>query len=61
MPWTKSDAPAGRSRIKDLKQHGQDRYVVPHGNRWAAKKEKGSKEELFDTKGEALNAVKKED
>src|SRR5688572_1882688 len=40
-----SEAPKGRSKKTDVKKHGEDRYVVPHGDDWAVKKEKEKKEE----------------
>jgi uncharacterized protein YdaT len=55
-----SEAPAGESGKTDVKQHGEDRYVVPHGDKWAVKKEKRKTEKLFDTKEEAVKEAKKE-
>jgi len=55
----KSEAPEGKSKKTDVKQHGEDRYVVPEGENWAVKKEKGKKEEVFDSKKQALKAAKK--
>ncbi len=54
-----SEAPPGESRKKDVKKHGEDRYVVPHGDKWGVRKEKG-KEKLFDTREEAMSAAKEE-
>ena len=55
-----SEAPAGTSRKSDVKKHGEDRYVAPHGNEWVVKKEKGKKEEVFNTKKEAVKEAKEE-
>jgi uncharacterized protein YdaT len=55
-----SEAPAGTSRKTDVKKHGEDRHVVPHGKEWAVKKEKTKKEEVFATKKEAVSSAKKE-
>jgi len=55
-----SEAPAGESRKTDVKQHGEDRYVVPHGDKWAVKKEKSKAEKLFSTKEEAVKEARKE-
>jgi hypothetical protein len=52
--------PKGPSRKTDVKKHGEDRYVVPHGDEWAVKKEKGKRETVFDTKKEAVQEAKKE-
>jgi uncharacterized protein YdaT len=52
-----SEAPAGTSRITDVKIHGEDRYVIPQEKGWAVKKEKG-KEELYSTKKEAIAVAK---
>jgi uncharacterized protein YdaT len=50
-----------RSRATDVKQHGEDRYVIPKGDEWAVKKE-GSKrvEATFDTKKEAVKKARSE-
>ena len=55
-----SEAPGGISKKTDVKKHGEDRYVVPHGDDWAVKKEKGKKEELFHTKDKAVDEAAKE-
>lgn len=52
--------PKGPSKTTDVKKHGEDRYVVPHGKDWAVKKEKQKKEEVFDSKKEAVKEAKKE-
>ena len=54
------EAPAGTSKKTDVKKHGEDRYVVPHGDEWAVKKEKGKEEEIFDTKTEAVSKAEEE-
>src|SRR2546425_5066184 len=39
------------SRATDVKQHGEDRYVIPQEGGWAVKKEGSSKvEKVFDSK-----------
>ena len=55
-----SEAPTGRSKKTDVKKHGEDRYVVPAGDDWAVKKEKGKKEAVFATKDKAVSKAKKE-
>ena len=55
-----SEAPPGVSRKTDVKKHGEDRYVAPRGEEWAVKKEKTKKEEIFETKQEAVSSAKKE-
>ena len=55
-----SEAPEGTSRKSDVKKHGEDRYVTPHGDDWVVKKEKGKKEEIFSTKKEAVKEAKQE-
>jgi uncharacterized protein YdaT len=55
----RSEAPSGSSRSTDVKQHGEDRYVTPHGNEWEVKKEKATKGKLFETKTEAVSSAKK--
>jgi uncharacterized protein YdaT len=63
--WAKnrdiSTKPKGSSRQTDVKQHGQDRYVVPQGNDgWAVRKEKSRTKEVFDNKEQAIKKAKKE-
>lgn len=50
------------SRSTDLKEHGEDRYVIPHeGNNWAIKKERSDKaEKVFDNKKDAVQQARKE-
>jgi len=55
-----SEAPEGTSRKTDVKHHGEDRYVTPHGNEWAVKKDKSARVEVFDTKAQALKTASKE-
>jgi uncharacterized protein YdaT len=50
------------SRTKDVKQHGQDRYVIPYNEReWAIRNE-GSKrvEKVFSNKTDAVQQARKE-
>jgi uncharacterized protein YdaT len=55
-----SEAPSGTSRKTDVKKHGEDRYVAPHGDEWVVKKERAKKEEIFNTKKEAVKQAKRE-
>jgi len=55
-----SEAAAGTSRTTDVKQHGEDRYVVPRGEAWGVKKEKSKKEEVFGSKEKAVRTARKE-
>jgi len=54
------EAPKGTARKTDVKEHGEDRYVTPQDNKWGVKKEKGKKQEVFDTKREAVKQAEKE-
>ena len=57
----KSTGPkTANAKTTDVKEHGEDRYVVPEEDGWAVKKEKGKKKEHFDTKREAVTEAKKE-
>lgn len=56
----KPSAATGSSKKTDVKKHGEDRYVIPHGDGWAVKKEKGKKEKVFDTKDKAIQQAKKQ-
>src|SRR5688500_5991224 len=49
------------SKTTDVKQHGADRYVVPHeGNHWAIKNEGSERvEKVFDHKNEAVQQARK--
>jgi uncharacterized protein YdaT len=50
-----------RSKITDVKEHGQDRIVIPFENEWAIKVEGREKiEKLFHTKQEAIKQARKE-
>ena len=55
-----SEAKKGTSRKTDVKEHGEDRYVSPHDNKWEVKKEKGKKEEVFDTKEKAVKQAERQ-
>lgn len=55
-----SETPGGRSKKTDVKQHGEDHYVVPHGDDWAVKKEKVQKEKVFHSKDEAVRKAEEE-
>ena len=55
-----SEAPEGTSRKTDVKHHGEDRYVTPHGDEWAVKKDKSTETEIFNTKTQALKTASKE-
>jgi uncharacterized protein YdaT len=56
----KTDNPE-KSRITDVKVHGQDRYVIPYGKEWAIKIEGKEKvEKVFHTKKEAINQARQE-
>jgi uncharacterized protein YdaT len=50
------------SKSKDVKEHGEDRYVIPHeGNNWAIKKEGAERvEKVFDNKKDAVQQARKE-
>jgi uncharacterized protein YdaT len=52
-----AEAPKGKSKKTDVKQHGEDRHVVPHGDDWVVKKEKSKKEEIFNTKEQAISVA----
>lgn len=51
-----------KSRISDVKKHGEDRYVVPYeGRRWAIKVEGQKKvEKVFSGKKEAVSKAREE-
>ncbi|MBT1689929.1 DUF2188 domain-containing protein [Dawidia soli] len=57
---TESHAP--ESRPTDVKEHGEDRYVIPyHGDQWAVKKERSEKvEKVFDKKADAVKLGRRE-
>lgn len=51
-----------KSRITDVKKHGEDRYVVPfEGSRWAVKVEGNEKvEKIFPRKRDAVELARQE-
>src|SRR5690606_37324956 len=51
-----------KSRISDVKKHGEDRYVIPYeGRKWAIKVEGGKKvEKVFPSKKEAVSKAREE-
>lgn len=57
----KTDNPE-KSRISDVKKHGEDRYVVPYeGSKWAIKVEGEKKvEKVFPSKKEAVSKAREE-
>jgi len=57
-----TESTAVDSRSTDVKQHGEDRYVIPYeGSRWAVKSEGSeSVEKIFDYKVEAVKYARKE-
>jgi len=56
------DPTTSDSKTTDVKQHGEDRYVIPHdGNEWAIKKEGAEKvEKVFHMKRDAVKQARKE-
>jgi hypothetical protein len=45
----------------DVKEHGKDRYVIPHDDEWAIKVEGSEKsEKIFHTKKEAVQQARME-
>lgn len=50
------------SKPTDVKQHGEDRYVIPYEeSKWAVKKEgSGDVEQVFNNKQEAIKQARKE-
>jgi uncharacterized protein YdaT len=54
------ESSSDKSKSTDVKKHGEDRYVVPHGDEWAVKKEKAKTEEVFPSKAEAVKEAEKE-
>jgi uncharacterized protein YdaT len=56
----KADNPE-KSRITDVKVHGQDRYVIPYEKEWAIKIEGREKvEKVFHTKKQAISQARQE-
>ena len=50
-----------KSRITDVKMHGQDRIVIPYDKEWAIKVEGRQKvEQIFHTKKEAVSQAREE-
>ncbi len=50
-----------KSKITDIKVHGQDRYVIPYDKQWAIKVEGKEKvEKVFPTKKEAISQARQE-
>ena len=41
-------------KITDVKEHGQDQYVIPRNGKWAVKTEKEDDESPFNIKSEAV-------
>ena len=50
------------AKTTDVKQHGEDRYVIPYeGNEWAIKKEGAERvEKIFHHKSDAVKQARKE-
>jgi uncharacterized protein YdaT len=47
------------AKTTDVKEHGQDQYVLPQkGNKWAVKKEGKQKKKVYRSKPEAVRAAK---
>jgi uncharacterized protein YdaT len=57
---TESQSPG--SRTTDVKEHGKDKYVIPHSDqKWAIKNEASERvEKIFDHKKEAVQQARKE-
>ena len=57
-----TESQAENSRTVDVKQHGQDRYVIPyHEHEWAIKNEGSEKvEKVFSNKRDAVQQARKE-
>lgn len=50
-----------KSKITDLKIHGQDRFVIPYNKQWAIKVEGREEiEKVFHTKSEAIRQARAE-
>jgi uncharacterized protein YdaT len=57
----KQTEPSEPNRRTDIKQHGEDRIVSPHGDKgWEVKKEAGKRGQLYDTKEEAVKVAREE-
>lgn len=49
------------SRTTDIKQHGQDRYVIPYNSQWAIKEEGKTRiEKVFKRKQDAIKYAREE-
>lgn len=57
-----TESTAKDSRSTDVKQHGEDRYVIPYeGHKWAIKNEGAKRvEKIYDNKKEAVQQARKE-
>lgn len=53
-----NDKATFRTTPTDVKQHGEDIYVVPHNNKWLVKKEGNERGSYFDNKAEAVKVGK---
>ena len=50
-----------KSKISDIKKHGEDRVVIPYENEWAIKIEGHNKvEQVFNSKQEAIRKAREE-
>lgn len=51
-----------KAHTTDVKEHGEDRYVIPHGEeKWAVKEEgENGVEKIFSSKGKAVKLATKE-
>jgi len=63
--WAANRGKKTRGRVgrsTDVKQHGQDRYVIPyHEHEWAIRTEKSKRvEKVFSSKSEAVKQARKE-
>lgn len=58
----KATSTSKNSRSTDVKEHGEDRYVIPyHENEWAIKKEGAQRvSRIFNTKKEAVQKARTE-
>jgi uncharacterized protein YdaT len=55
----KQTEPSEPNKRTDIKQHGEDRIVSPHGDKeWEVKKEAGKRGHVYHTKEEAVKAAK---
>jgi uncharacterized protein YdaT len=56
----KQTEPSETNRRTDVKRHGEDRIVSPHGSEWQVKKEAGERGHVYHTKEEAVKVAKEE-